>query len=495
MSTDERITNVFVLMLENRSFDHMLGFAALSGPDEDGNQVAMRGLTGEEFNSYKGKDYLVSDRAKNTMQVDPKHEFEDVVIQLCGPHKRYIRECPYPNIGCSGFVYNFMQKAGGENPDSVMRCFAPDKLPVLTRLAREFAVCDNWFSSMPGPTWPNRYFLHAGTSGGLDHSPTREQVAKWSMFGFEFSDGTIFDCLGPKRWKIYTGDHWFSQVTTIKGVNKSDTEPLSRFREDVIRDDYPQGYTFLEPSFGDVLGGTYRGGNSQHPLDGVHSGEALIKYVYSSIVNSPVWERSLLVITYDEHGGFFDHCPPPVAPQPNRRQVNDGAVQHNFTFEQYGVRVPAVVVSPYVPKGTVAQRVYDHTSVLRTIEDLWGLDWLTARDREANSLLPICRLDRPRTDVWRPATSPYQAAVADLEQPSVGGEKAAVMSVAEGFAPPQETPLPKEGNVWGFLHSALQADLQEASSPGERRQILNNFKHIATVQDARVFLQSGGREL
>src|SRR5579872_1267457 len=186
------VKNVFVLMLENHSFDHLLGFSGITGTDaETGQPTAINGLTGNESNSFNGTACKVQAGADFSMPLDPGHEFPDVLMQLTGLSS-YNPANGYPQINNSGFVKDYAS-TGGQSQD-IMNCFTPQQLPVLNALAREFAVCDNWFSSLPGPTLPNRFFVHAATSGGLDHSPTNSQIELWeTLSGMSFENGTIFD--------------------------------------------------------------------------------------------------------------------------------------------------------------------------------------------------------------------------------------------------------------------------------------------------------------
>src|SRR6185503_17332174 len=149
--------------------------------------------------------------------------------------------------------------------------------------------------------------------------------------------------------------------------------------------------------YGNVRDNTYEGGSSQHPMDNVYGGEHLLSAVYTAIRNSPYWNTSLLIITYDEHGGLFDIVHPGKAAPPDDNPP-PGYNANGFKFDLYGVRVPAVVVSPQIPAGTVDHTLYDHTSVLQTIEDLWGLKPLTQRDGKANSLSNLLSPKTPRTD-------------------------------------------------------------------------------------------------
>ena len=151
------IKHVFVLMLENRSFDHMLGFSNLRGRDPfSGQRTQIAGLQGNEENTYQSTPYRVKSPADFSMTVGPGHEFPDVLEQLSGTGAQYPTAGKYPPITNSGFVENFVASGGQQNPGEVMKCFGTGQLPVLTALANNFAVCDNWFSSLPGPTWPNR---------------------------------------------------------------------------------------------------------------------------------------------------------------------------------------------------------------------------------------------------------------------------------------------------------------------------------------------------
>ena len=316
----EQIKHVFVLMLENRAFDHMLGFSGINGIDaETGQPTTMRGLDGTETNPYNGTSYPATPGADWVMPVDPGHEFSDVLEQLGGSGAVYPPGGAYPPILSSGFVASYMATCAAARttgvPGEIMKCYAPEQLPVLNALAREFAICDSWHASMPGPTWPNRMFLHAASSGGLDHSPTTAEIVLWeTLDGFHFANGTIFDALQQKGVKrcLYAGDD-FPMVAALKGITLGDIRQYHNFAPD-LQQDYPYSYAFIEPSYNAT--GDYKCSTSQHPLDDVTRGEALIKCTYEAIRNSPVWESSLLVITWDEHGGFYDHVAPP--PQPRR---------------------------------------------------------------------------------------------------------------------------------------------------------------------------------
>ena len=315
------IQHVFVLMLENRSFDHMLGFSGITGTDAAaGGPTQIQGPAGTEVNTFNGTSYPVSAGAGNIMPHDPNHEFDDVLLQLCGHGARYLSGGPYPSITNSGFVECYANQFGSEpgaDPGIVMKCYStPTQLPVLQALASEFVVCDNWHASMPGPTWPNRMFVHAASSNGLDHSPSVGEIVQWeTLAGFSFPNGTVFDSLKeagiPRR--LYAGDD-FPLVSALKGISLGDIRHYSQFAADLIGSTHNYNYVFIEPKY-DVLN-DYKNGDSQHPLGDITHGEALIKATYEAIRNSAFWENSLLVVVWDEHGGFYDGGPVPAAVRP-----------------------------------------------------------------------------------------------------------------------------------------------------------------------------------
>lgn len=148
-----QVQHVFVLMLENRSFDHLLGFSAVTGTDAaTGQPTSIDGLAGTESNLYNGQPYSVEPGADFAMPCDPNHEFDHVLEQLCGAGATYPKGGAYPAINDSGFVSSYVASGGGSDPGEVMKCFGAAQLPIVTALAREFVVCDNWHASIPGPT-------------------------------------------------------------------------------------------------------------------------------------------------------------------------------------------------------------------------------------------------------------------------------------------------------------------------------------------------------
>jgi phospholipase C len=393
------IQHVFVLMLENRSFDHLFGLSGIPG---------ILTATSENANTYGGTSYPFGGGSPDQMPTDPGHEFTDVVEQLCGADVQLPSGQAYPAVNNSGFASNYATSRTEGNPPQtadvgkiMLGINTATQSPALYALATQFVLCDGWRSSLPGPTWPNRYFVHGASSAGLDHSPTSAEMDEWeAVDGFAYPNGSIFDALVKDNYRLYQDDSGslfgrVPQVSSIKGISFFDVDDLSHF-EAGLATGYTARYTFIEPGYGDIVHGTYEDGSSQHPMDGLAGGDQLAARVYNAIRNSPLWESSLLVILYDEHGGFYDSVQPGAAAPPN-----DGAPPtlntNGFLFDVYGVRVPAIVVSPWVAKGQVDHTVYDHGSVLATVEHLFGLSALTNRDRNANNLLALltttCRAD------------------------------------------------------------------------------------------------------
>jgi len=222
-------------------------------------------------------------------------------------------------------------------------------------------------------------------------------------YGFDFLNGTIYDKLGDRQWRIYHDD-LIPQVLAIRGMARRRIfDPKGHFRRvdnlatDLARAKSFPRYVFIEPTY-DALNDGYSG-NSQHPVGLVSAGEILIKKVYEAIRKSSFWRKSALVITYDEHGGFFDRVSPPPNIQPPKddlRNRNEAEYRGGFDFTRLGVRVPAVVISPWVEAGKIDSTVYDHTSILHTVEDRFGLKSLTKRDETANTFSHLFSRSKPR---------------------------------------------------------------------------------------------------
>jgi phospholipase C len=256
-----------------------------------------------------------------------------------------------------GFVSNFMKtrQAGGGNPGAVMAYHPAEHVPVYEFLAREFCVCDHWFCSVPGATMPNRCYAAAGTSGGLRNNikPSRP-----------YNLASFVRHLKPEQWRWYSHDYvptiWLidPQVgLSLQNVpaffDRKDVFGHRSFLERAAKGDLP-AVSWIDPNFYDLTFGP-AGSNDDHPPSDLRAGQKLVLQLVDAVLQSPAWKKTLLVITYDEHGGFFDHVQPPKA------------ADDRPAMRKYGPRVPALVISPYVAKGSVAKTVFDHTSIIKTI--------------------------------------------------------------------------------------------------------------------------------
>lgn len=379
------IVHVVVLMLENRSFDSILGRLYPRSSD-------FEGLSGQEVNFWNGQEYSVWTSREMTVEAaciptpDPNESFADMTQQIYG-----VDNGPPSPATMNGFVANYMQTASND-PRAVMHGFSPERLPVLSTLARSFGVSDLWHASAPNQTWPNRFFLHTGTADGyVNNSPPQ----------FPYLMETIFNLLtrNQRSWRIY--HHDFPQTATLARLWSELPDHLYSFEEDFLSDASAgrlPNYSFIEPRyFSDPISRSMP--NDQHPPHNVAYGERLVARCYDALRNGPGWKNTLFVILYDEHGGIYDHVPPPAAVPPDNLQP-DG-----FAFDRYGVRVPAVIVSPWVPAGSIIRPPhgclcpFDHTSIIATLRDLYGLNaTLTQRDAQAPTFLHALSLPSPSNE-------------------------------------------------------------------------------------------------
>jgi phospholipase C len=392
------IQHLVVLMMENRSFDHMLGF--LKSPT-----YAIEGLIGTESNPSAdgGTPVQVSQDALSSgdLNPDPGHDFVNVNIQIFGNSQGQ------PGAGplMEGFVRDYSLVSGSTaHGAKIMKCFNEQSLPVLSTLAKQYAICDQWFSSIPGPTIPNRMFTHGATSLG---SVVQDPVCFNLRTIFEIMDN---DPNNENDYRIY--HHGFGTMLLTVGHLIHDQHGFreyGNFVSDCASGNLP-AYTFIEPRFSDDTQGALLPENDQHPNADVAEGERLIKEVYDAIRdNEELWKSTLLLIVYDEHGGIFDHVAPPTIPAP----WVEPSISPPFNFDRLGVRVPAVLVSAYIAPGTIISRQFEHSSIVATVRKLFvpNAQPLTVRDATAATFEDIPQLNQPpRTD--RPIFPVPQAASA-----------------------------------------------------------------------------------
>ncbi|XP_058093166.1 non-specific phospholipase C6 [Magnolia sinica] len=410
-ATQQPIKTIVVLVLENRSFDHMLGWMKKS------INPVINGITGTECNpkstqNPQSPSICVSDDAQ-FVDPDPGHSFEAVEEQVFGSG-------PIPSM--SGFVQQALTMSP-KLPETVMKGFNPDSIPVFASLVREFAVFDRWFSSIPGPTQPNRLFVYSATSHGST-SHMKKQLAKG------YPQKTIFDSLHENGldFGIYyqniPSTLFYRNLRKLKYVFKFHQFDL-KFKKHASRGSLPR-LTVIEPRYFDLKGFP---ANDDHPSHDVANGQKLVKEVYEALRSSPQWNETLLVITYDEHGGFFDHVTTPYSNVPSP-DGNTGPAPSFFKFDRLGVRVPTIMVSPWIKKGTVissprgptASSEFEHSSIPATIKKMFNLtsNFLTHRDAWAGTFEQVVgELTSPRTDC--PVVLPDAVPLRNAEAKEDGG--------------------------------------------------------------------------
>lgn len=449
----EEIEHVVVLMLENRSFDNVLAwlydqnnppmnfipkntpqqYMGLEEHDLEQYTNTLTTCTGEVvFSSppIKGVPSVASGNYLNSPQYDPFEPYDHVTKQIFGFHggteptmKGFLQD--YASLWWEQFwVHN------KEEICAVMETYTDRELPVLYGLARQYAVSDLWFSSVPTQTNPNRAFVACGTSDG--------QLINGSLGKSTFLADTIWNRLtelSPETsWSIFWQSDLvpclvpgpFSVPNTFPSLNRiprlSDHYSKMDAFHELARNGQLPHYSFIEPQWtitihidtevkwyqGQTLENTVRAlmlgwqGNDLHPPGDIRSGENLLANVYTSLIaNEEAWNRTLLIITFDEHGGLYDHVPPPMAIPP------DDHNEHGFNFDQFGVRVPTLFISPRINKGTVIrsddpQVPFDHTSIISTVLKWRNVDkslWKMGRRVDAAPTFEnVVTLKEPRKD-------------------------------------------------------------------------------------------------
>jgi phospholipase C len=435
----KKIEHIVVLMLENRSFDNLLGW--LYDPENDApyNEVPknFEGLTGKKLSNPAPDGRVVpvgkTDNPRGP-QPNPGEPYEHVYSQLYDvplvEAKQVPPDLPPPNM--QGFIRNYKAQKELANdpkidPATIMNSLTPKTVPVLSALAHNYAVFDHWFASIPTQTFCNRSFVHAGTSSGYVNNGG-------GGLCFVNDTPTIFDLLESegKSWNIFCGS-WllesFTLLTQKRLWKYALTKHFAHFNDFLAAAARKGGlpnYSFIEPIYFDSM--VWGAQTDMHPEcnlyefygpANVHKGEELLWRIYDAIRNSPDWESTLLIVVFDEHGGCYDHVPPP-SKRDCKLAVNpsgDGKVIPNtqpggtgFNFDRLGPRVPAIVVSAYTASQTRVNSVSEHTSVLSTVVNCFDLPKNRLGERQAAAddvgaalTLPIARNDRPA--IPKPETS------------------------------------------------------------------------------------------
>ncbi|HEX3498622.1 MAG TPA: alkaline phosphatase family protein [Stellaceae bacterium] len=355
------IETVIVVIMENRSFDHMLGYLSLASTTEP---MPVDGLRDDpewqqaHSNLSQGSLYPIHALGADVQRVDdPPHEQRTIALQINTPPAGD----PYGKMG--GFVDSYATRSPPPGDHSrVMGYYTDASVPLFDFFARNFVVCDRWFSALPTGTQANRLMAMSGESSIVDNAPVylpaQDLVYDWltahgvPWCAYQSGDFFPFFSLMPD---------WLPEITT--SLTLSDLGGRGRFRRYSMFDahwhagDPMPSVIFIEPEYTDGPNGDP---NDDHPPTGVAKGQAFLADIYRTLISNPErWRNTMMIVTYDEHGGFFDHVPPlPIA-------TNVGG----FQFTTTGVRVPAFVISPLVPSGSVFSGNLDHTSILQMLAD------------------------------------------------------------------------------------------------------------------------------
>ena len=391
-----------VLMLENRSFDHLFGYLGVGDglpPGGATNYLKPLDKTSGTFSSRKGGDYTAIGQG-------PSHSLKETNMQLFGVTKPTAGVAAGPPL-LNGFVasfetalrYDLKRPPTTSELQQVMNCFDPVQLPALSALAKGFVLCDRWFADVPGPTMPNRAFVHAATSQGYTYN------ANWKP---KFNCKTLYDRINadPSRsWRSYYHDQ-DDIVELYPYLKKDATNHVlfeSNFVSDVANDNLPT-YSFITPAF---IGSPQHPANSMHAPADVRPAEKLVADVYGALRSQPdVWKKTLLIVLFDEHGGYFDHVPPPATVSPDGiAGRTDQPFLVPFDFKRLGLRVPAILVSPWF-KAAVDSTVYSHSTIPGSVIDALNLPggFLTQRDKTAAKLTARSYLVDDGSKVWRTDT-------------------------------------------------------------------------------------------
>ena len=333
------IDHIVVLMMENRSFDHFLG--ALQSDAGYASKAQVAGLSGTESNLAPDGTVVKAFKMANFTPEDPPHGWA-----AC--HSQF-------NEGKND---GFVKAHAGASQDEAMGYHDRSQIPLYYWFADNFAICDSWFASVLGPTWPNRFYLHATTSKGKkDNSPF--------LVG---APDSIWDRLKEQKltFKNYAAGAvtWYVGGFAGKVLALNPSAPIKEFFDAAKAGTLPS-FSLIDPDYQ---------ASDDHPAHNILRGQAFVGSVYKALAESPAWSKTLFIITYDEHGGFFDHVPPPKA------------TDENAEFANQGFRVPAFVIGPTVKKGYVCKTVLEHSSVAATLRTRFDIKSLSKRMDAASDI-------------------------------------------------------------------------------------------------------------
>ena len=401
MSIDN-IKTIIVVMMENRSFDHMLGYLSIDGRDVNGLSADpdwQQNFT----NLYDGKTYGINELSPSTQLIpDPPHDRTPISTQI---------NTPCANGGCpelGGFVASYATR----NPppadlSMVMGYYTADALPVYDFFAKNFTVCDSWFAALPTGTQANRLMAMSG-----------ESLISDNVSGFLPEQSLVYDWLTTHgvSWCVYQSGgffpffslmpKWLPEIVTSLalplGGSGGRFRRYSRFKADWTNSGNLPQVIFIEPEYTD---GPHRAPNDDHSPTGVAPGQAFLADIYQTISSSERWDETLMIVTYDEHGGFFDHVSPLEIP------TNVAGYQ----FRTTGLRVPAFLISPYVVPGGVFSGDLDHTSVLQLLADKFNAGGTYSAPVSARTQLS--KLSSALSDTKAPGTAPKLNTLVPMNPP------------------------------------------------------------------------------
>lgn len=399
MSSLDKIDHFVVLMLENRSFDYMFGFRQGVNGVADAQATSIDG-----FAPIRPTPDAPFDLPTKHAQ-GPLHNVVDVNLQLFGsmkgPDGAIDGNAPVTGEGfldsyLGGFKRDVRREPTQAELAWVMQCMAPGALPAITALADQFVLCDRWHCEVPGPTHPNRLYVHAGTSAGYAHN----------VFKLPLSLLTIYELLqnNGQTWATYAfDDNEVLKFTRIQQHVDNFRHFDPQFQQDCDSGNLPN-YSFIVPRF---TSSERHPSNSQHAPHDIRFGDLLISEVYGALRKNPeIWEKCALVVTYDEHGGFPDHVMPPTAvnpdginsPRPDDHGRTLAGPPPVFNFDRLGLRVPALIASPWVGHKLHSEQL-QHTSIPRTIRKRFGITRsLSMREEVAPSFADLFDQAVPRVD-------------------------------------------------------------------------------------------------
>lgn len=518
-----QIEHVVYFMLENRSFDNLLGwlYDDANPPkriiaNADQKDLPFQGLKENTyyncFDNDSEKHYVKrgTGGSTDTPSSDPNEPYLDVSQQIFG---KYYKDSPPDGqeVTMSGFLANYAKAYKGfaavlcDQGDSVfseiakllgkfipnmcekltpqealaiLNTYSPEELPVINGLAAAYGVSDLWFASVPTQTYANRAFSICGTSCGAvdNHGPLLGLVPKrydapsiWDVLtkhGFGSTDDWMVYYQDKELWHWCLTEHGFSIPDP-----KNHVAPITNFFDRVAAGNLP-AFSYLEPAW--MAAHLTNNGNSYHPPSDVCPGELFLKQLYDALTANPeLWRKTLLIISFDEHGGTYDHIAPPWgAAPPWGDQTPPVKLEHGFKFNRFGVRVPTLMISPWVDEGVVFRSPtgvpFDHTSLIATILTWKGIDPKTAgmgeRVAQAPTFESVLTRTTPRDDVVNLKVSPATAAYA--------------------ASPPAATDIPPTPMQFNVLPSLLQhlagKQLSEAEMVLAMVEVLRGVK---TAQD------------